>query len=377
VLVVTAHLGAGHNQVARALVEGMRQRCPQADVTLLDILEKTSPLFRRAYMSGFHLGMTRLPWLYGLCFHLEDHPHGPRRGLRERARVWTESLFMKPFLAFVKEFRPTLVINTHFLPAQALGYMMRRSWLSVRQVLTITDVVVHRWWFAEHVEHWFAPSEYSAQTLRRWGIDPARFTVSGIPIHPKWTAPVDREKVFADWKLPAGRKLVLLSGGAEFTCGPVVRIAQGILGACPEACLCVLAGKNKDLLAALSLLPEAGERLFPVSFTDRSNELVAACTLMVTKGGGLTTAECCAKGTPMVLLKPVPGQEGGNAKYFAREGAAVLTKKPEEVVAAVRRLLDNPPELQRMSQNARRLHLPATGTVLDVIERMISPAAKP
>ena len=332
ILVVTAPFGAGHNQVARTLIEGLHQRCPRAEVTLVDVLEKTPAFFKAGYAGGFALGMSRLPTLYGLCFDLVNHPRGPRRGLMERSRLWTESLFMKRFLAFLREMRPTLVINTHFLQAQAIGYMIRRGWLNVRQVLTVTDVEVNRCWFADHVEHWFAPCEYSAGKLLQWGIDPARLTVSGIPIHPKWTAPVDREKVFADWKLPAGRRLVLLSGGAEFTCGPVVRIAQGILGACPEACLCVLAGKNKDLLAALSLLPEAGERLFPVSFTDRSHELVAACTLMVTKGGGLTTAECCATGTPMVLLKPVPGQEGGNAKYFAREGAAVLTKKPAEVV---------------------------------------------
>jgi processive 1,2-diacylglycerol beta-glucosyltransferase len=134
----------------------------------------------------------------------------------------------------------------------------------------------------------------------------------------------------------------------------------------------VLAGRNKGLLADLSSEPEAGKRLHPVAFTDRVHELVSVACMMITKPGGVTTAECLSRGVPMVLLKPVPGQEGGNAKFFQREGAAVLTKNLRQVVQTVRRLLEEPAELERLSENARRLYKPGTRTIVEAVARMIS-----
>ncbi|HUS91042.1 MAG TPA: glycosyltransferase, partial [Phycisphaerae bacterium] len=200
-----------------------------------------------------------------------------------------------------------------------------------------------------------------------------RITVSGMPIQAKWTAPLDRAKVLAEWRLPPDRPIIVLAAGADFTCGPVVKIARRLLAACEGAFVAVLAGRNKKLLGQLSLLPGAGRDLAAFAFTDRVHELVEVCTLMVTKAGGLSTAECVAKARPMVLLKPVPGQEKGNAAYFAEKGAAVVTAGVGEVVEQVRRLLARPDELKRMSDNARRLHRPATATIAAAIQAALGP----
>ena len=88
---------------------------------------------------------------------------------------------------------------------------------------------------------------------------------------------------------------------------------------------------------------------------------------MVTKAGGITTAECLARGTPMALLKPVPGQETANARYFQREGAAVIIPRMADVPAVVKRLLSTPAELEALGENAQRLYRPATGTIVEAV----------
>jgi len=371
VLLLSALVGAGHVQAARAIMEALRAAAPDAQVELVDCMQLVPWWFRACYAGGFSLGMTRFRGIYGLGFWLLNRPHGAKRCFVERLRLWNERRTMKRLRAYLVEHRPDLIVNTHFLAPPVIAHTVRKGRLQSRQMVVVTDYCMHRWWYSEGVDHWFAPADFTAQRLRRWGIPEQRITVSGIPIHPKWTAPLDRQKVLADWRLPAGKRIVVLTGGTEFVCGPVVKIARGILTACPEAHLVVLAGRNKKLLEEVSALPEAGTRLSPVAFTDRAQELVGVCSLMVTKAGGITITECLAKGTPMVLLKPVPGQEKGNAKYLAGEGAAVLTRNAADAVAATARLLGDEQGLAKMADDARRLHRPGTPIIVDAILRAL------
>ena len=372
VLVVTASVGAGHRSAASAIVDSLRQQAGGIDVDCVDALDFTPRAFRAYYAGGFAVAMSKFPRLYGLGFRLTDRPSGPRRSLVERRRLWCERLCLRRIADYLRQVTPALVVNTHFLPAAAIGWMIRRGQIRTRQFVVVTDICVHRFWYSQNVEHWFVPSDESAEPLKRWGICKDNITVSGIPIHAKWTAPLDRAAILADWRLPSGRKIVTLSGGTEFTCGPVTAFARGLLDACPDMHLVVLIGRNEKLGRKLSSFHEAGDRMTIVPFTDRAHEILEVSSLMITKPGGITTAECLAKGTPMVLLSPVPGHEAGNASYLQRHGAAVIAPGDKHVAELVGRLLADEGELARISSSARRLYRPATQTIVNAICRAVS-----
>ncbi len=374
VLVVSAGIGAGHNQAGRAIIETLRSGGGDLNVTSADSMTFVPRWFRAFYVDGFALMMTRFPLVYGLGYSLQNRRRKrPGRSVTDRLRLRQERRAMSAFATFVLETQPDLIVHTHFLAPPVVGRLIRDGRLKSRQFVVVTDNDVHPWWYSENVERWFLATEANAATLRGWEVPPRRITVSGIPVRPKWTRRLDRSRVLSDWRLPDGRDIVLLAGGTEFTCGPITGIARGILKACPGACLVVLAGRNKALLARLARLPGAGERLFPVSFTDRVNELVEVCSLMVTKAGGITTAECLSKGTPMVLTNPVPGQESANARYFQGQGAAVITRTPQETIRTVRDLLGNPSARAILAENARRLYKPAGRTIAEAIRRAVLP----
>lgn len=376
VLVATASIGAGHNSAAQAIVRALKTAAPPIDAACDDVLAFTPRVFRAYYARGFALAMTKLRGLYGLSFRLTDRPHRPGRSMVERRRLWTERLAMRRFARRLLEYRPNVIINTHFLAAPLIGRMIGQGQLEARQVVVVTDIQVHRFWYAENVEHWFVPADFSADLLRRWGIRDEQITVSGIPIHPKWTQRLDRRKIMHDWLLPADKEIVLLAGGTDFTCGPIAKTAQGILRACRNAFLVVLAGRNKKLLGKLAQIAATNPRLKPLGFTDRVHELVEVASLMVTKAGGITTAECLAKGTAMLLMNPVGGHERGNAEYLARQGAAVIARKGDDVAETVRGLLADENALKRLSENARRLHRPATQTIAQAICRTCDEIAR-
>ena len=145
VLVVSASVGAGHNQAARAVVERLREAAPGLEVEHVDALNFAGRCFRAWYAGGYALMVSRLPWLYGLGFRMTDHPDGPRRSLAERRRLWTERLAMRRMSEHILAGRYDLILHTHFLVApmvaRSISDFQRRSPL-MRSVSTLAEYFV-------------------------------------------------------------------------------------------------------------------------------------------------------------------------------------------------------------------------------------------
>ncbi len=366
VMFISSSVGAGHNQAAAALLAGLKAKAPSIQTEFIDALEYVPWWFRCAYAGGYEALVTKFPRLYGLGYRLNNRPKTARRKLSERLRLSLEFRSLHRLRQRLLRQRPALIVATHYLAMPMIGRLIRAAATDLRMMAVVTDNEAHRFWYAENVERWFVANDRVGEELQAWDVEPERITVSGIPVHPRWTAPPDKGKVLRDWSLPDDVPIVLLSGGAYFTVGPVERIARGIIAE-TNAHVAVLAGSNKKLLARLSQMPEAPSRLTPVPMTDRLNELVAVADVMVTKSGGLMTSECIASGTAMVLTKPVPGQEAANAERLVRRRAAVIAPTSEEVIRQVRRLLNSPAETESLRTNARRLYKPATETIVSAI----------
>ena len=369
-IVLTASVGAGHNSAARAVVEAFA-RAGGGPIEYLDVLDFTGRAFRAWYARGYAFGVSHLPRLYGLGYWLTNRPQRPGLNRIESAYVWAARTVLRRLRAYLAQRRPHVIVNTHFLAPSMVDWMCRHGQLDCKQVVVVTDNVTHRSWHCLGVEHWFVPRPEAIADLQRWGMPESAITCSGIPVHPKWLDPVDPAAVMAQWRLPAGRKIVLLSAGADFTCGPVVKIARGIVESHPEACVVVLAGRSKTLPAAVASLGYSEDRLRPVSFTDKLHELASVASVMVTKPGGITTAECLAKGLPMVLIKPVPGQEAGNARVLTEGGAALTARGTSDTVACVSRLLGDEPLRSSMARACRQAYRPGAQTIAAYVAQLL------
>jgi processive 1,2-diacylglycerol beta-glucosyltransferase len=76
---------------------------------------------------------------------------------------------------------------------------------------------------------------------------------------------------------------------------------------------------------------------------------------------------------PVILYKPVPGQEKENALFFQENEAALVVNRSEEVYEAVSNLLQNDKKLRRMKRNIKRLHHPNSS--LTIMEDIVKEAA--
>jgi processive 1,2-diacylglycerol beta-glucosyltransferase len=172
---------------------------------------------------------------------------------------------------------------------------------------------------------------------------------TGIPIDPRFCMAPPR------FAMPGAvvRPNVLVSGGG-CGLGDLPTVVNGLLRAITDADVTVVCGRNTDLEATMRAFAAAyrptpgAPALTVIGYTKEMHVLMAAADVIVGKPGGLTTTEARAIGLPMVLLRPIPGQEERNAQMLVSCGAAVRADRPQDAGAATAAILGDPERLWRM-----------------------------
>ena len=101
-----------------------------------------------------------------------------------------------------------------------------------------------------------------------------------------------------------------------------------------------------------------GARARVYGFVDNMHELMAAADLVVSKPGGLTSSEVLARGKPMVIVDPIPGQEQRNSEFLLEEGAAIRLLEVGDAAVQIGALLSDHRRLARLTDAAARLGRP-------------------
>jgi processive 1,2-diacylglycerol beta-glucosyltransferase len=348
ILVLSASAGAGHLRAAEAVAKAMALEAPGAEARHIDVLTLAGRPFREAY-SQFYLKLVeRAPALWGFLYDRLDRP--PKQvpaALRSALHRWNTRRLVDE----VRAFAPDAIVSTHFLPADVLGRERRKGRLGAPLGVVITDADVHRLWVHRGVDRYFVARDEAGALLEGLGYGAAQVQVTGIPIDPRFAAAADRPALRRKHGLPDAGPIVLLLGGG-FGVGPVRELARALAEARRPALVVVVAGRNEALRR--SLVAQAGPRVRVLGFTTEMHEWMAAADLLVTKPGGLTTAEALARGLPMVLVNPIPGQEERNADALLESGAAVKANTRETLAWKVDSVLGSPERLAALRAAALR-----------------------
>jgi processive 1,2-diacylglycerol beta-glucosyltransferase len=348
ILILSASAGAGHLRAAEAVAKAIGLEDPAAEIRNIDVLTLAGKAFRDAY-SQFYLKLVeKAPALWGHLYDRLDRP--PKRvpaALRSALHRWNTRKLVEE----VRRFSPDAIVSTHFLPADVLGRERRKGRLRAPLGVVITDSDVHRLWVHQGVDRYFVARDEAAALMASIGCGEGQLQVTGIPIDPRFAEPCDRGELRLKHGLPADGPLVLLLGGG-FGVGPVRELAERLEAARHPALVVVVAGRNEALRRSLEARASARTRV--LGFTTEMHEWMAVADLLVTKPGGLTTAEALARGLPMVLVSPIPGQEERNADALLESGAAVKVNAPETLAWKVDSVLSSPERLRALRSAALR-----------------------
>ncbi len=97
---------------------------------------------------------------------------------------------------------------------------------------------------------------------------------------------------------------------------------------------------------------------------------MAACDVLFTKPGGLSTSEAATMGVPLIHTKPIPGVESRNAKFFSSLGMSIYEKNvPAMVRKAVELAGDEDAKREMIRRQHENINPNAAGDICDYIIR--------
>jgi processive 1,2-diacylglycerol beta-glucosyltransferase len=352
VLFLSARVGEGHRSAADAVRVRLAARGMRGEV--VDSYRYAASLFSKVVSDGY-IGMVRtIPQVYGFIYDRAE-----RATVAGGFRVWASEFTSRNIRGLMERLRPSAVVCTHAFPCGVMAAYKRLYDPTVPVMGIVTDFVVHPFWIYRNIDAYAVATPEIRATLIGRGIDPARIGVDGIPVDSRFgVPPPDRGALRDALGLPRDATVALVMGGG-LGLGPVATTVRALARTSTPVTPVVIVGKNRRLEHRVA--EEArrdGADVRVLGFVHNVFDWMRAADVLVTKPGGLTTSEALAAGVPLVLLKPLPGQEERNARYLVSRGAALRAPRAGDLVRVVDSVLHDERVAQRLHASASQLAHP-------------------
>lgn len=353
VLILSASVGSGHVKAADALARAMRSRSDVDEVLSDDSLDHTNVLHKQFYSTLYKKLSAMLPEFLGWWYETSDDPW-----VADKGRLLIDLPQALPLINLVREFKPDVILCTHFMPAGVISWLIANGKLDARLGVVITDFHFHAFWITRAFNWYFVAQEDDKIHMEALGLPADRIEVTGIPVEPEFGAPVDVNAVLERHGLQLGRPTILVAGGA-LGMSPATAVVRQLLQLDRDFQAIIVCGKNEEMQNEIvDLLKDRPADFRVFGYTKEMSDFMSVATILLSKPGGMTTAEAVACGLPMMILDPIGGQEERNSDVLLEAGAAVKCTEVTLVAHKLRRLLDDPDRLKQMSRNARGLGRP-------------------
>lgn len=350
VLVLTAPYGEGHNRAAEAIIEAMADECPSCEAKLVDYFRMfVNPALTAWTRQAYLRSITLAPASYGVFYRVIGSlkPDSP-------VRRTIDSAGRRGLARYLKENHFDCVVSLYPIPSGALSYLRLKGVAAAPAVTVVTDYTCHPEWIHHGTDAYVVGSESVARLMAERGV--ARKTVHelGIPVRGAFSKAAGPAMSVRD-----GTKHVLVMAGAYGALGGVRDIAESLHGLDDAPEVTFVCGRKNSLAQKLrDLTKEWKPRPRVLGFIENVASEMLAADLIITKAGGITVAEALALGRPLLIYRPIPGQEERNCEFLEEEGAGRAVKTPKDLDAVLGELFAPGETLARMAEAAKRVGRP-------------------
>lgn len=357
ILILSAFAGSGHMSAASAIKKGLLERDPHLDIDILDSYTVKNRWLGKLATAGYIQSVKYFPQLYGYLYDRKSSGKSMKL-MKKTVLRWTADKVKRRY----KAFRPDLIISTHAF-SSGVAALLKEEW-KIPTVSVITDFVVHPFWLHDHTDLFLVASRELEDELIAKGVRPKQIRVTGIPVHAGFSKIEPKRKARERLILSAQDKTVLLMGGGAGL-GPLPSILRSLGTIKIPIQVLVVTGANRRLRKKMERMAKKMMRkktsirhVRVYGYVENIHDFMSAADLLITKPGGLTTSEALASELPLLIVRPLPGQEVRNARYLASEKAAVIAKREKDVGKLAEALLSDPKQLAALAERSRRLKKP-------------------
>ncbi len=362
VLVLSLPTGGGHLATGRAIEKYMVSKGHEAK--MIDVYKYISRLLSGGIEKGYLASTKYAPNVYGKFYRIAEKNYSYEKLHMLRA---ANNIMTKKFAKFMRAYKPDVVIATHVLAAHLIDALDDEILEKVTTIGIITDYTVHPFWDDTCLDYYVTASELLNYQAVQKNIPLEKVKPFGIPI----------DRKFAD-KIPKGeaRKLLgiedkptvlVMSGSMGF--GKVVKRIKELDRLQLDFQMLVVCGNNKTLKRKVNEL-KTDKKLYCYGFVNNVDVMMDASDCIITKPGGLTVSEGLAKGMPLILINPIPGQEDRNVEFLLNNGMAQLVTSTYTVDEAIYQLFQNEWKVQNLPAGIEYIGKP--NATRDLCEFIIS-----
>lgn len=344
---------SGHKSAAMAIEKAIKTLAPQTEVLGINAFNYTNPITEKVINKLYMSVIKSTPQLWD---YLYDNPKVIEKfeKIKEAVHKFNSPKIKELF----DQFKPDVVICTQAYPCGMVADYKKSCSHELPLIAVLTDYVPHSYWVYDKVDYYITPSKEVLERLINKGVSRDKIRDFGIPIDQKFCEPVNKEKVFQKLKLNPNLPVILIMGGGQGL-GPIKKIIKSLDEIRPEIQEIVVTGTNKRLYKSLKRkIKKLNKKVLLFSFANNINELMEVSDIIISKPGGVTTAEVLTKKLPMIIVEPIPGQEENNTTYLTEKGAAIEVDNPDDIGPVIEELLSNPEKLRLMQEAEEKISKP-------------------
>lgn len=356
-ILYASSFGTGHVSAAEALNEAFN--CLQvAETRCEDIFTFASSVVGSAIAESYRQLSEKAPRLYGWLFEEMDSDDVEESIKGNLLMGQLGQPFLTSLEDLINKMAPDAIVCTMQWPAMAVGHLKKEGKLLLPVYVVITDFIAHSSWINYGVNAYFLPGDITHYQLIKRGVPESLLHLTGMPVKLEIAEFKSMEEMRICHHLPVHGPLVTIFGGGIDSQRIRIMISLMLRSTIPST-LVVVAGRNQTLLEEIADLTDGSHMKFiKLESIDFVDDLVAASNLVITKAGGLIVSEILARGTPMVIFDPFPGQEEWNADVVAGYGAGIQLRMPEMAALTALYLLTQPERLDAMRERAKAIGRP-------------------
>ncbi|MBL7158752.1 MAG: UDP-N-acetylglucosamine 2-epimerase [Candidatus Omnitrophica bacterium] len=344
---------SGHHQASLAIERAFYEISDDVETLNVNSFNYTNPILEKIISKTYASIIKRRPEVWG---YLYDNPKIVMRTKRLRESIHRyDSLKMRELIT---GFRPHAVVCTQAFPCGIMGDYKKRRGNEFFLAGVLTDYAPHSYWPNSNIDMYFVPSEKTRERLVANGVSKETISLTGIPVDHRFRKIIQKEKVFAKLGLHAQKNVILVMGGSQGL-GPIKEIVRSLDSAEADFQMIVISGTNARLAKYLSKKAKVSrKKIVSLGFVKNIDEIMSISTLIITKPGGITISEALAKSLPIVIIRPIPGQEAMNTEHLLSERVAVKMDNLNHAGAFIGELLNNPALIGGMRERASQLAKP-------------------
>ncbi len=345
ILILSCKAGEGHNAAAKAVLERIEHEGHSA--CMMDFFGLSSDKASDAINKSYIQVAKHAPLLFGAVYNMGlslsrflHHGHSPI--------YWACAQVARKLLPILEKEQYDAIVMTHVFPAIGITYLRKKGYQIPLSIFVSTDYTCYPFMEeATECDYFVLAHEQVEPMFIKRGIPAEKLRSYGIPISLRFLNIPTREQAREHLQIPQDRSMYLIMGGS-MGAGHLRTFARQLHREMGDAEMAVICGKNEPLRTALEKDFGDAENVHIVGFTTEIPQYMAACDVLYTKPGGLTSTEALVSKTPMVHTAPIPGCESDNFRFFGDNGLSLPGKTLNRQISCGKLLAENPVRREQM-----------------------------